>query len=74
MPWSLIRAGGLVYPMWRELARMSYLWRVPHALDGRKLAQAVGPLPSTTPTAAMRAMLVELGLAPGRAAPTRAMA
>ena len=34
MPWPLIRVAGLVVPLWRELARMSYLWRVPHALDG----------------------------------------
>ena len=38
MPWPLIRIAGLVVPLWRELARMSYLWRVPHALDGRRLA------------------------------------
>lgn len=46
MPWGLIRAGGLAYPRWRELARMSYRWRVPHALDGTALACAVGPLPA----------------------------
>ncbi len=48
--------------MWRELARMSYLWRVPHALDGRRLAAQYGlrqtPLPQ-----ALRAALIELGLA-----------
>ena len=26
---------------------MEYLWRVPHALDGRALAAAVGALPAT---------------------------
>ncbi|MDP1646937.1 MAG: epimerase [Rubrivivax sp.] len=62
MPWGLIRAVGTVYPMWRELARMSYLWRVPHALDGRALQRAVGPLPWTTPAAAVRAALVDLGV------------
>ncbi len=62
MPWGLIRAVGTVYPMWRELARMSYLWRVPHALDGRALQRAVGPLPATVPAAAVRAALVDLGL------------
>ena len=34
-------------PMWRELLSMSYLWRVPHALDGRRLHAAIGPLPAT---------------------------
>ena len=60
MPWALIRAIGLVAPMPRELARMSYLWRVPHALDGRKLA-ARHPELTTTPLAeALRASLLEL--------------
>jgi nucleoside-diphosphate-sugar epimerase len=62
MPWGFIRAVGLVHPMWRELARMSYLWRVPHALDGRRLASMYGlrqtPLPQ-----ALRSALIELGLA-----------
>jgi len=47
MPWGLIRAGGLLVPMWREVASMSYLWRVAHALDGSALRAAVGPLPAT---------------------------
>lgn len=37
MPWGLIRAVGTVYPLWREVARMSYLWCVPHAIDGGAL-------------------------------------
>jgi nucleoside-diphosphate-sugar epimerase len=32
LPWSLIRAVGLVRPLWRELAEMSYLWQRPHRL------------------------------------------
>ena len=47
MPWPLIRVAGVVVPLWRELARMSYLWRVPHALDGSKLARRC---PGLTPT------------------------
>jgi nucleoside-diphosphate-sugar epimerase len=62
MPWGLIRALGLVVPMWRELARMSYLWRVPHALDGSALAQVAGPLPATPPAQALRDALQALGL------------
>ncbi len=62
MPWGLIRAVGLVHPQWRELARMSYLWRVPHALSGDALARAVGPLPATPLQQALRTALIDLGL------------
>jgi len=55
--------------MWRELARMSYLWRVPHALDGSALLAAVGPLPATPVVDAVRQTLLDLGFAPGRTAP-----
>jgi hypothetical protein len=51
-----------VHPMWRELARMSYLWRVPHALDGSSLAAAVGALPATPLAAALQQALRDLGL------------
>lgn len=54
LPWPVLRALGVVVPLWRELARMSYLWRVPHALDGRRLQQAIGPLPATPLDEAMR--------------------
>jgi len=69
MPWPLIRALGTVVPLWRELARMSYLWRVPHALDGRSLAAAVGPLPAAPLDAAVRQSMLHLGLAPARGQP-----
>jgi len=62
VPWGLLRAAGLFVPMLRELARMSYLWRVPHALDGAALRRVVGPLPTTPPREAMRAALTELGI------------
>jgi nucleoside-diphosphate-sugar epimerase len=61
MPWGLIRAAGLVWPMGRNLATMSYLWRRPHALDGRALEQSVGPLQQTPIDAALRAALCDLG-------------
>jgi hypothetical protein len=61
MPWTVIRALGTVYPLWRELARMSYLWRVPHALDGRELASLQGLQPPTPLGTALRAALVALG-------------
>ena len=46
--------------MWRELLKMEYLWRVPHALDGTRLAQAIGPVPATPLHAALRASLLGL--------------
>jgi len=65
MPWGLIRAGGVFVPGWRAIAEMSYLWRVPHALDGTALQAAVGSLPATPIDAALRAALLDLGIAAG---------
>jgi nucleoside-diphosphate-sugar epimerase len=65
MPWGLIRAGGIVVPSWRAIAEMSYLWRVPHALDGTALQAAIGTLPTTPIDAALRAALLDLGLGAG---------
>jgi len=62
MPWPMIRALGVVVPMWRELARMAYLWRVPHALDGTALAARCPGLPATPLEQAMRESLAALGL------------
>jgi nucleoside-diphosphate-sugar epimerase len=61
MPWPLIRAGGWLIPMWREIAEMAYLWERPHALDGQALAQRVGPLPVTPIDIALRQALLDLG-------------
>jgi nucleoside-diphosphate-sugar epimerase len=59
MPWGAIRVGGLVVPMWRELAEMSYLWTAPHALAGGEL-ERLG-LPAATPIdRALRAALLTL--------------
>jgi nucleoside-diphosphate-sugar epimerase len=70
MPWAVIRLGGLVVPIWREVAEMAYLWRVPHALDGAALAAAVGTLPTTPIDDALRTALVDLGLAKATATGT----
>ena len=68
LPWGFIRAVGLVNPGWRELARMAYLWRVPHALDGRRLAALPGaPLVATPLATALRDSLAALGHAPRHA-------
>jgi nucleoside-diphosphate-sugar epimerase len=63
MPWGLIRAGGLVWPQWRELAEMAYLWTVPHALSGKTLNDCLGLRPSTPVDTAFRDSLVTLGMA-----------
>lgn len=61
MPWRLIRLMGWVVPMMKAIAETSYLWRVPHALDGTRLAARIGPLPQTSPRQAVRNALVGLG-------------
>jgi len=62
MPWGLIGAVGLVHPPWRELARMSYLWRRQHALDGSALQRAVALPPPTPLQQALTQTLLDLGL------------
>jgi nucleoside-diphosphate-sugar epimerase len=61
MPWGVIRTVGVVRPLWRELARMSYLWRTPHALDGSALRAVAGPLAATPLQDALRQSLIDLG-------------
>jgi nucleoside-diphosphate-sugar epimerase len=61
-PWPLIRAGGLFYPMWREIAEMAYLWKRPHRLKGDKLEKLVGPLPATPLEEAVSKALDDLQL------------
>jgi len=67
VPWPLLRLGGLFVPMLREISEMSYLWHVPHALDGRALEQAIGPATLTPLQDALRQSLVDLGYAPASA-------
>ena len=47
MPWWLIRTVGVVKPLWRDLAEMSYLWHRPHQLVTS--AAHVPLMASTTP-------------------------
>ncbi|RYZ11285.1 MAG: epimerase [Comamonadaceae bacterium] len=76
MPWPLLRMGGLLVPMWRELAEMSYLWARPHALDGSALQAFAGPLPKTqlakALTASLRALYPSPAVAPASARTTAA--
>ena len=62
LPWGAIRVVGVVMPLWRELARMAYLWHVPHRLDGRALAALPGATIVATPLPiALRESLGALG-------------
>jgi len=61
LPWTLLRVGGLLVPMWRELAEMRHLWTEPHRLDGSRLARAIGHLPTTPLAIALDEALGALG-------------
>jgi nucleoside-diphosphate-sugar epimerase len=63
MPWGLLRLGSAFVPMWKEIAEMSYLWHVPHALDGSRLTRRIGEFQPTPLHVAMRQTLIDLGLA-----------
>jgi hypothetical protein len=72
MPWSVIRIIGVVNPMWRELARMSYLWRVPHAVESISMADLLPNLTQTPLDIAVQTSIQTLGY--GRAAAKRTQA
>lgn len=59
MPWGVIRAMGLVVPLYRELAEMAYLWTSPHALDGGALSRLLGAPHQTPLDAVLQACLRE---------------
>jgi nucleoside-diphosphate-sugar epimerase len=60
--WTMLRLVGLFMPIVREIAKMSYLWRTAHSLDGSKLERTVGRLPTTAPVDALRQAIDDLGL------------
>lgn len=64
--WPLLRVAGAVVPMYRALAEMSYLWRVPHALSGERMERLIGSVPVTPLPQAMRASLELMGYGPQR--------
>jgi nucleoside-diphosphate-sugar epimerase len=67
MPWTLIRLGSRVVPLWRGLVEMSYLWTVPHALDGGSLQRLIGEVPHTELETALRESLLALGYGTAKA-------
>jgi nucleoside-diphosphate-sugar epimerase len=66
MPWWLLRTLAPLVPTFRELVEISYLWSVPHRIDGEKLASIIGAVPHTPFETAVAAALEELGLFPRR--------
>jgi nucleoside-diphosphate-sugar epimerase len=61
VPWRLLRVGGLVVPVFRELSEVAYLWSTPHMIDGSQLAAVIGRLEQTPLDRAVAASLTALG-------------
>jgi nucleoside-diphosphate-sugar epimerase len=61
MSWWLIHALRPFMKVPRELAELSYLWHMPHRIDGTKLSAAIGEVPHTPLDVAMVHALKELG-------------
>ena len=58
VPWLLLRLVGLVNPVLKAVVEMSYLWRVPHSLDGSELAKLID-VPRTPIQAALRQTIID---------------
>ncbi|HWP25842.1 MAG TPA: NAD-dependent epimerase/dehydratase family protein [Xanthobacteraceae bacterium] len=61
MGWWFLKSFGRLMAIGRELAELEYLWRVPHRIDGTKLAAALGKVPHTPLDQAVAQALRELG-------------
>jgi nucleoside-diphosphate-sugar epimerase len=62
MPWRLMKLIGFAVPVFRELSEISYLWSVPHAIDGAALKAVIGEIPHTPLDQAVAASLAALGV------------
>jgi nucleoside-diphosphate-sugar epimerase len=60
LPWWAIRLAAPVVPLFREMAEMRYLWKIPIRLDNAKLHGFIGPEPHTPVDEAIRATLAGL--------------
>ncbi len=58
--WWMMRTIGSIWKMGRELSEIGYLWRVPHRIDGSKLASVIGEVPHTPLDVAVTRALREL--------------
>ena len=62
VPWPLMRLARIFSPMLRQVCEMSYLWNVPHRLDGSRLAEKIGIAPDTKIETALSQALADLDL------------
>lgn len=60
-PWWLFKLASPFNRMMREVNEMSYLWQVPHSLNGRKLKSVIGEVKITPPLQAIRQALIDQG-------------
>lgn len=61
VPWTLLRLGGLVVPMLRELVAMRYLWDQELVMSEAKLAEVLGSVHHTPLVEAVGVELTALG-------------
>jgi nucleoside-diphosphate-sugar epimerase len=61
MPWALMRVMSPFVPIFRELAEMRYLWRVPLHMRNERLKAVLGAEPHTPLDVAVRDTLMGLG-------------
>jgi nucleoside-diphosphate-sugar epimerase len=62
MPWRLLKLAGFAVPVFRELSEISYLWSMPHAIDGAALRAVIGEVPHTPLDQAVAAALAARGV------------
>ena len=62
IPWIMMKIGGLVVPMLREVVEMSYLWHTAHSLDGGKLSNLMGNEYMTPAPQAVHQALADLDI------------
>ncbi len=60
MSWWLLKTIGQMLAIGRELSELEYLWRVPHRIDGSKLASVLGNVPHTPLPDAIAATLKQI--------------
>ncbi|MEP4190889.1 MAG: NAD-dependent epimerase/dehydratase family protein [Sneathiella sp.] len=66
LPWALLKAGGIVKPMWREVSDMKYLWFTPHQLEDFAGRGSSAQFQQTPTIDAFRAALDDLGFPASR--------
>jgi nucleoside-diphosphate-sugar epimerase len=60
VPWPLLKTAGLLVPLLREIAAMSYLWRMPHSLDGARLRALLPDFEASAPGQAVASAVADL--------------